>query len=250
MFPSRSPIMARRRNIPVLVLALLLATKSGEAQSPPQVGGHFETRTELTAEMQGAEARNENARATLIRARLERGDFREGDRIIVRIEGSAGVSDTLTVRPGNHLELPQMKDVSLDGVLRSELVPKLTAHVAQYLRNPVVRATPLVRVGVLGSVSRPGYYYTSAEVPLTDVLMMAGGPTADADLKKTTIRRGSEVIVDDAKAQAALSQGTSLDMLHMIAGDAIEVGRKTQFNWLMAVSSFATVVGLLIATKR
>jgi protein involved in polysaccharide export with SLBB domain len=103
---------------------------------------------------------------------------------------------------------------------------------------------------VLGSVSRPGYYYASAEVPLTDVLMMAGGPAADADLKKTTIRRGSEMIVDEAKAQNALSQGTSLDMLHMIAGDAIEVGRKTQFNWLMAVSSFATVVGLLLAVKR
>jgi protein involved in polysaccharide export with SLBB domain len=250
MFPSRSLTMARRRNIPVLVLAVLLATKSGQAQSPLQAGGHFETRTELTAEMQAAEARNEKARATLIRARLERGDFREGDRIIVRIEGSAGVSDTLTVRPGNRLELPQMNDVSLDGVLRSELVPKLTVHVAQYLRNPVVRATPLVRVGVLGSVSRPGYYYTSAEVPLTDVLMMAGGPAADADLKKTTIRRGSEMIVDEAKAQNALSQGTSLDMLHMIAGDAIEVGRKTQFNWLMAVSSFATVVGLLLAVKR
>jgi hypothetical protein len=250
MFPSRPPTMPRRRDIPVLVLAVLLATKSGQAQSPLQAGGHFETRPELTADLQAADARNEKARATLIRARLGRGDFREGDRIIVRIEGTAGISDTLTVLPGNRLELPQMNDVSLEGVLRSELVPKLTAHVARYLRNPVVRATPLVRIGVLGSVSRPGYYYTSAEVPLTDVLMTAGGPTADADLKKTTVHRGTEVIVDEPKAQAALSQGISLDMLHMIAGDAIEVGRKTQFNWLVAASSVATLVGILIAATR
>jgi protein involved in polysaccharide export with SLBB domain len=244
------PHFCSKTNIPVLLLAVLFSARAGQGQSSLQAGGHFETRDELTSEMQAAEARNEKARATLIRARLARGDFREGDRIIVRIEGSAGISDTLTVRPGNRLELPQMKEVSLDGVLRSELVPRLSAHVAQYLRNPVVRATPLVRVGVLGSVSRPGYYYTTAEVPLTDVLMTAGGPTVDADLKKTTIRRGSEVIVDAAKAQAALSQGTSLDMLHMIAGDAIEVGRKTQFNWVMTISSIATVVGLLLAVKR
>jgi hypothetical protein len=81
-------------------------------------------------------------------------------------------------------------------------------------------------------------------------LMLAGGPTADADLKKTTIRRGSQTIVDEAKAQVALSQGTSLDMLHMIAGDAVEVGRKSQFNWMMAISSVATLVGILIATTR
>jgi polysaccharide export outer membrane protein len=200
--------------------------------------------------MDAAETRNERALASLIRARLARGDFREGDRIVVRIEGASGINDTLTVRPGNRLELPQMSDLSLDGVLRSELVPKLTAHVAQYLRNPVVRAIPLVRVGMLGSVSRPGYYYTSAEVPLSDVLMLAGGPTVDADLKKTTIHRGAETIVDEGKVQVALSQGTSLDMLHIIAGDAIEVGRKSQFNWLMAISSAATLFGLLIATKR
>jgi protein involved in polysaccharide export with SLBB domain len=233
-----------------LLLAVLLAVRPAQAQPQLQAGGHFETRNELTAQMDAADARNDRALATLIRTRLGRGDFREGDRIVVRIEGSAGINDTLTVRPGNRLELPQMSDLSLDGVLRSELLPKLTAHVGQYLRNPVVRATALVRVGMLGSVSRPGYYYTSAEVPLSDVLMLAGGPTADADLKKTTIRRGSQTIVDEAKAQVALSQGTSLDMLHMIAGDAVEVGRKSQFNWMMAISSVATLVGILIATTR
>jgi len=236
-----------KRFSPLLALAGIFALDPVQAQVPGQSGGHFETRSELTAEMQAADGRSDKLSATMIRNRLARGDFQEGDRVVVRIEGTAGLNDTLMVRSGKRLEIPQMGELPLEGVLRSELTPQLTAHVAKYLRNPIVRATPLVRIGILGSVARPGYYYTSAEVPLTDVLMTAGGPTGDADLNKTVIRRGAEVIVDATKTQSALRQGVSLDMLHMTAGDAIEVGRKAQFNWVLALSTVTTIVGLLFA---
>ena len=233
-----------------IAITYLFAVTAVHAQSPNPAGGHFETRDELTSEMQLAAARGDRLRATLIQGRLDRGDFRDGDRIVVRIESSAGFSDTLTVQTGKRLDLRQLGEVSLEGVLRSELVSKLTTHLARFLRDPVVHATPLVRIGILGSVSRPGYYYTSAEIPLTDVLMEAGGPTADADLSKTEVRRGTNVIVDTRNTQLAMTQGYSVDMLHLSAGDAIEVGRKSQFNWVMAVSTAATIVGLLIAVKH
>lgn len=210
----------------------------------------FETRTELEAQAKLADQKADKGQAYLIRYRLEHGDFQDGDRIVISIRGAAGLNDTLTVRTGKRLELPQMADLSLDGVLRSELLPRLTAHVAKYLRDPVVRATPLVRVGILGTVVRPGFYYVSADLPLSDVLMTAGGPGSEADLEKVTVRRGSDVIVDASNTRVALTEGISLDMLHMRAGDEIDVGKQKHFNWAVVVPSAAAILGLLITITQ
>ncbi|MDP9206774.1 MAG: SLBB domain-containing protein [Gemmatimonadota bacterium] len=210
----------------------------------------FETRTQLEEQAKLADAKADKGDSYLIHYRLDHGDFQDGDRIVISIRGAGGLSDTLTVRTGKRLELPQMADLSLDGVLRSELLPRLTAHVAKYLRDPVVRATPLVRVGILGTVIRPGFYYVSADLPLSDVLMSAGGPGSEADLDKVTVRRGSDVIIDDRNTRVALTEGVSLDMLHMRAGDEIDVGKQKHFNWSMVLPSAAAVLGLLITITQ
>ena len=207
----------------------------------------FETRSELEAQAKSAEARGELGEARLIHYRLDHGDFHQGDRIVVKVQGAGGFSDTLVVRSGTQLQLPQMSELSLDGVLRSELDSRLTAYIGKYLRDPVVQATPLVRVGILGSVARPGYYYAAADLPLSDVLMSAGGPTADADVAKVSIRREGHVVMDEAKTRTALNDGMSMDMLHLQAGDEISVGRQRNFNWAVILPATTGVLGLLIA---
>jgi hypothetical protein len=220
------------------------------AQSPTgveQVRHNFETRSELESAATAAEAKGDKREAWLIRDRLDHGDFREGDRIVIKVQGSAGFSDTVIVRSGKRVQLPQMADLSLDGVLRSELTPRLTTHIARYLRDPVVQATPLVRVGILGSVSRPGFFYSPADLPLADVLMSAGGPTSDADLDKTSVRREGQVIIDEDNTRLALSEGMSMDMLHMEAGDEISVGQQRHLSWGVIVPTVTGILGLLIA---
>jgi polysaccharide export outer membrane protein len=135
-------------------------------------------------------------------------------------------------------------------VLRSELQPRLTAHLKNYLRDPVVIVRPLLRIGILGNVLHPGYYYTSADLPLTDVLMVAGGPTPDADLTKVSVRRGTEVIMNDRKTRSALTAGRSLDNLHMQAGDEVQVGKRRELNWGVIVPSVSALLGLVIALSQ
>ena len=67
--------------------------------------------------------RDKLAAAQSIRTRLSQGDFQAGDRIVLRITGDPNVKpeDTVTVRPGSVLLMPQMGEISLRGVLRSEL---------------------------------------------------------------------------------------------------------------------------------
>jgi protein involved in polysaccharide export with SLBB domain len=220
-------------------------------QSPAnQARQHFETRTELEAQAQAAEAKNNKAATYLIRSRLEHGDFHDGDRIFLTVKGSAGFTDTLTVRSGRVLQLPQMADFPLEGVLRSELVPKLTAHLGKYLRDPQVQAIQLVRIGVLGNVVRPGFYYSPADIPLSDVLMTAGGPSSDADLGKVSVRREGDIIIDEENTHVALREGMSIDLLHIQAGDEISVGKQRNFNWGVAIPMVSGVLGLLLAVYQ
>lgn len=243
----------RFRHLAVGILGVLVLASRGSGAQAAAVGqerGGFETRADLEAELAAAERKHAAADVFLIRYRLEQGDFQEGDRVVVMVRGQVGFSDTLIVRTGRVLELPQMGSFALGGILRSEIGPKLTAHIARYLRDPVVSVTPLVRLSIMGYVARPGFYYVAADVPLSDLLMVAGGPTSAADISTMEVRRGSEVIIDRSGTQAALSKGFSVDKMHLRAGDEISVGTEKHVNWTVILSSVTAVVGLLLAASH
>ncbi len=245
--------MRLNTQLSVMLLTLISGGLSPWTSARAQSGGSnferhdFESRAALESQARDAQAKGDSSGAFLIRYRLKEGDFREGDRVVVKVQGSGGFTDTLVVRTGRVLPIPQMGELPLEGVLRSEINDRLKAHVAKYLRDPVVQATPLVRLGVLGSVAKPGFYYTAADLPLSDVLMEAGGPTSDADVGKISIRRKGDVIIDPENSRVALARGMSLDMMHLQAGDEIDVGRRRNFNWGVIVPTVTGILGLLIA---
>lgn len=157
----------------------------------------------------------------LAQARLTDGDFQVGDRVIVTVEGQ--FTDTLDVRRNRTLALPNIGEVPLVGVLRSELDDRLAEHVARVIVEPVVRARPLISVAVLGEVLRPGYYALGVDTRVTEALMHAGGPTATANLDKLTIQRGSEVLYTAASLQEAIIDGKTLNQLGIRPGDRIMI---------------------------
>lgn len=181
--------------------------------------------------------------ASLARQRLADGDFSPGDRIVLNVAAQETLTDTFTVRAGRRLELPQIGDVPLAGVLRAELTEHMTKHIERFVLSPQVRATALVRVAVMGEVSRPGFYAVPADMPLTDVIMTAGGPAPEADMKRTIIRRGSTRLWDRADVQTALSTGMTLDQIHANAGDEIVVGKRRQRNFVGSLQTLSFVLG-------
>jgi polysaccharide export outer membrane protein len=160
--------------------------------------------------------------------------------------GTRFTQDTLTVRAGKIVQLVGMDDLKLEGVLRSELNDKFSAHVSRYIREPTVKVLPLLRVQLNGAVGRPGYYYSSADVLLADIVMAAGGPTPDADLKKVVIRRGADVIWTESDTRTALSDGLSLDRLSLRAGDEVFVGRIRRTQWLTYVQVGVSLFAILL----
>jgi len=72
------------------------------------------------------------------------------------------------------------------------------------------------------------------------VIMRAGGPAGDADLENVSIKRGSDVIWDQNGTRAALTEGLSLDRLHMRAGDDIVIPAHRHMPW-------ATILGVSLS---
>jgi protein involved in polysaccharide export with SLBB domain len=187
------------------------------------------------------------AEAEALRARLRDGDFQVGDRIILSVRGDSILSDTFIVRPGRTLRLPNLPQIALQGVLRSELQEYLTLQIGRQLRDPVVEAYPLIRLGLLGEVDRPGYYFVAPEHLITDAIMLAGGPTREADLTKTTVRRGSAVLWDRQQLRTAVMDGTTLAQLGLGSGDEIIVGERRRGRWETVLRTAGILSGVVLS---
>ncbi|MEO8335679.1 MAG: SLBB domain-containing protein [bacterium] len=242
-----------RRSIGAALIGLTVVARVSAAQAGiPGVGAEMETRQMLESEMRKADEQHRTSEAWLLKTRLEKGDFQDGDRIVMKLLGptlllGATGNDTIIVRAGRMLPLPQMADLPLTGVLRSELHDQLTHHLAQYLRDSSVRAIPLIRLAVLGQVRNPNYYYTSADVLLSDMVMKAGGPNATADVNNMVIRRGGDVIWNAQDTRTALADGLSLDRLHLRAGDELYVDdvKSGGISWQQVLQITGPVLGLI-----
>jgi len=207
------------------------------------------TRESLSAELarlerdRGAGAR---VQATLIRARLDNGDFQVGDRVLIRVEGESQLSDTFTVVAGPAIELPQVGTLALQGVLRSELAGRLETHLSRFLRNPVVQVRPLMRILIEGDVVRPGYYAAAPQQALADVITQAGGLSPRAKATEMRVERGDQRLWSGEPLQQALARGSSLDQLNLRAGDRLLVPARGDTERSLRIFSIAVTLPIAI----
>ena len=246
--------------LPALLFALGLVTAAAPAagaQCADCSDRAQVTRADLEAQAKAAEqvaaSANETAErrhakereAAQIRDRLRMGDFMPGDRIVVSVDGDESLTDTFTVRAGQLVTLPNLPELSLQGVLRAEVEPHLQRHIERYVRNPVVRAHALVRLAVLGQINNPGFYALRSDALFSDIVMTAGGPTREADLSRMTVRRGDDELMSRQSVQAAMSAGTTLSHLGLRSGDEIVVGERPRRNYSQILTSGALLVGIV-----
>ncbi len=164
--------------------------------------------------------------AAAVRARLAEGDFQLGDRIYLQVEGEQQLTDTFTVGPDKALTLPIAGNVPLVGVLHADLESHLRGVIGNYVKDPVVRARPLIRIVIVGEVMRPGFYTVPIQTLVSDALMLAGGPTPGAKLEKLRIERADQRVWEGQALQQAIADGKTLDQLSLRAGDRLQVPSK------------------------
>jgi len=268
------------RPVPLVPLALAvgLLTLSGFAAGVAQTASNAasahrltQSRTDLQALLRRlvgmAETRRYDkgvspefvrAETTYIRRRLAEGDFHAGDRILVLVEmaqastpasaAAAGrtseqqLSDTFTVGSSQEVTLPVVGVVSLRGVLRTELEPRLTEEIARYIRDPVVRARALVGLTLSGELARPGYYSVPADAVIPAVLMAAGGTTHEAKLNKMTVQRDGQTLWNGDAVRRAIAAGSTVDELGLRPGDVIVVPRSGSLAGLYGPAQLVAVL--------
>lgn len=264
-FPSVRPVLLAL----VAVVASLPLTPLGASaqQSTAWEGVRFEIDrsrlTEVKAELESTlssgvlrqkEQVDVRFQLEVVTDRLQNGDLREGDRIVLNVRGEAELTDTFTVLAGPMVRLPEVGEVPVGGILASELEPHLRAALSTVLQSPEVSARAMLQLTVSGAVLRPGFYFVTADALVSDVIMMAGGPTTLAKLDDVSIERGPwrPDAPEQSLADASL-QSLSVNRLGLRGGDRIVVpgssGISTRdfiqwgFLGIAAIASIASIVG-------
>ncbi len=226
---ARAPILA------LCFLAPLLVPLGMQAQvmAGTPTGGAMLSRADLTELLDQYEKALESpaysggikeqirAEAQRVRDRLQHGDFQPGDRVVLSVQGQPDLSKAWPVEPGPKITLPLIGDVSLEGVLRSEITDHMTKELSKMIRDPVVKAQGLMRLSVQGAVGNPGFYVVPTDILVSEAIMQAGGPGPGSDLKDLRIERGTKVIYEGKELQTAMRTGKTLDQLSLQAGDQI-----------------------------
>ncbi len=186
------------------------------------------------------------AAAGVVRSRLDQGDFQVGDRIHVTVETTGIVEDTLVVLEDLKLELPAMGEFSVRGILRAELEEALGTFYADFVRNAVVRVSPLIRISIIGGVGRPGFYTVPSNTLLSDVVMDAGGPIVGSRLNEAHIDRNTEVLARADAVRLAFIEGNTLDQIGMREGDQLVIPERGDGGQGLQTSlrNFTTILGI------
>ncbi len=247
-----------------LAAMLLTAPAVGQSPDPIDPGRLHATRAQLQdllahyEKALGSQAYSRHMReiaddeAELIRTRLRDGDFQVGDQIVLAVVGQPTLTSTFAVSDGPILVLPDVGEVPLRGLLRSELKPALNEHVSKFVRNPQIHVQSNIRVAVFGAIGSPGYYVAASDRPLTDVLMLAGGPGPSAKQKDLKIKRAGNTIWEGESLQRAIVEGRTLDQLNLRAGDEIQMpGSGNSAGFLLgALRSLPYILSAIFALTR
>jgi protein involved in polysaccharide export with SLBB domain len=236
------PLTSTLRSLASLLFGAtaLLATGVVDAQQavvPPTVapGARMASRAELEAaaahldRLAASPAYSRSTRdrardgAAHARRRLAEGDFRPGDRILVRVEGQRQLDDTVTVLEAGRISLRGIRDVTLSGVLRSELEPLVRREVTALILDARVSARPLMRVAVLGAVGRPGYLAVTSESTLDQLLTLSGGPSPNAGVDRATVMRADTLLLGAKEVVRAFAAGSTIEDLALADGDVLSV---------------------------
>lgn len=189
------------------------------------------------------------AQAEAIRERLAQGDLRVGDLVRLDVAELPLISNLYQVSTARTISLPGPVEISVAGLLRSELQDYMTTQLKKLVRDPTVRVVPTIRISIFGAVGKPGFVTPPATTLLSDVIQQfAGGPANNVRWEKSKIMRGKKVVVDGPEFRDAVNTATTIDQLNLQAGDVIDVAAKptggTFVRILGALSAATSVIWL------
>ncbi len=183
--------------------------------------------------------------------------FQPGDAVRIQIwelyqdeERTLPLSGDYPINSEGFIILPIIGEVRVKGVTAYELMQTLQEKFTQYLRNPYIYVRPLIRVTMQGAFNKSGVYYADPASSLWNLVALADGPAADADLKRMRVERTGQVVMKDLLH--SYEKGYSLEEIGIETGDQIITPGRGGFNFgfMITLVNLFTSLALLYLRLR
>ncbi len=152
--------------------------------------------------------------------------FQPGDAVRIRVwelyqeqATNINLNGDYPINQSGFIVMPLIGEVKVRGLTVYELMSTLQEKLKEYLHNPYIEVHPLIRLVMQGSFNRPGSYRVDPANSLWDLVAEAGGPAANADLRKMAVERSGKVVIKDLLQ--SFENGYSLEEVGIESGDQI-----------------------------
>lgn len=175
--------------------------------------------------------------------------FKAGEALTIQAATDTGwfMNGGYPIDSAGFVDLPILKRVHVDGRTQDELETLLAEKLANYIRDPHIKAAPAIRLSLLGNFTRQGLHYVDPKSTLWEAVHTAGGMADERLLPRLHVLRGEKPLEVDVLD--AYSKGLTLGAAGIRSGDIIvlPVSRPDEGFWfyfresLTALSSLATI---------
>jgi polysaccharide biosynthesis/export protein len=168
--------------------------------------------------------------------------FQSGDLLRITVRGYPEFDTTTVISETGTITVRLVGEISAAGISRSQLVADLKSKLSVYVKTdiyPVITVLNALiqKVAVFGAVVRQENYTIGLEASLLQVLAMAGGTTAEADLQHLKIfRNGDRVHFEEVDFTKYISSGNIGGIPTVKPGDTVYVPREE--NIIRELSTF------------
>jgi polysaccharide export outer membrane protein len=168
--------------------------------------------------------------------------LRPGDAIRLEVKDEPALRGEFTVTVAGQALLPLVGLLPVTERPFSDVRQEITKAYARELVEPVVVATPVLRIAVLGEVRLPGLFPVDPTHTLADLIAAAGGLTPLADHSRISLVRGGTVMEGSIDPQSVALK------TRFQSGDQLVVGKQgwARENLPVFIGAFTSVAVAII----
>lgn len=164
-----------------------------------------------------------------------------GDEVRLTVWRNPELSGDFVIGINGALIHPLYQAVPIIGVPMQEVANRLRNFLKTYQSDPQIVVMPLLHVTVAGEVGKPSLYNLPRGTSIGEAIALAGGPSADGNIRKVSLFRDNREIKIDL--QSPLNAWASAPIQ---SGDAIIVNHRGSF-WRDIFVPLVTLTGTVAA---
>jgi len=147
--------------------------------------------------------------------------FKPGDAVEVSVyqDTTIVMKNIFPIDGYGNIYLPIMGKLKISAMSKSEFEGFLKQNYSQYLRVSMVNTRPLIKAGLIGGFSRPGFYYVDEGATLWELIALGQGIGMDKGLEKMKWRRNGKTMESNLTTLA--QSGRPLRELGFRSGDQL-----------------------------